>query len=65
MRTATKPWYKITYTAYQHWTESELDGNKIPAYTTWEIVDRYTESIRKANKWLKEIPGAKMTIVNR
>ena len=65
MRRTLKPWYKVSYTLYHHWEEGECCGEKIPAHTTWEIAEKYTESIRQANKWLRELPAAKMEIVNR
>lgn len=65
MRRTLKPWYKVSYTLYHHWPETEINGQKMKAYTTWEIADRYTESIRQAKKWLEELPAASMKIVNR
>lgn len=62
MRSRFKPWYKIEYTVYVHWPE--IPG-KMGAHTTWYIEDFWTESIRKANKFLKEHPDGKMRIVYR
>ena len=62
MNSKLKPWYKITYTRYIHWTGVSC---KYGEHTTWCIDEYYTESIRKANKFLKEHPDGNITIVYR
>lgn len=42
MKYVTKPWYKISWQEY------------IPSSKSYEYIVRYTESIREANKILKE-----------
>lgn len=54
MRKSLTQWYKIEYTVY-------VEGKP----TTWYINDYYTQSIRKANNFLKEHPSGKMSIINR
>ena len=64
MRRCTKPWYKVTFTSYTHYPAVPEAG--IKAHTTWEIAERYFESIRKANAFLKEHAGdGRMSIIYR
>lgn len=50
-RHVTHPWYKIEYTVFN-------DG-------MWYIAEYWTESIRKANKFLKEHLDGKLKLVYR
>ena len=60
-----KQWYKIEYTVYNTSPEKVFEGIRLPANTTWYIDDYYTESVRKAIKFLKEHPDGNMKIVYR
>ena len=60
-----KKWYEIRYTVYEEYPECAFEGGRLPSHTTWHIVEDYTESIRKANKLLKEHPDGTMRIIYR
>lgn len=65
MRSRLKLWYMIEHTLYTHWPAVEYNGQMIPAHTTWKIVSTYTQSIRKANKLMKELESPRMSLVYR
>jgi len=58
----TKPWYRIEFTTYTKWPS--ISGI-IGEHTTWSLSECFFESVRKANKFLSEHPGATMSIVYR
>ena len=61
-----KKWYKITYEILEKHSRCEFDKLESDLYE-YEYVPiiKYTESIREANKLLKENIGAKLSIVLR
>lgn len=58
----TKKWYRIEYTRYIHWLAIE---GKMGEHTTWVIDEYFTESIRKAKKFIKEHQDGRLTVVYR
>ena len=54
--------YKVTYTVY--YKHDAIPEIKLNAYTSWEIVDEYFFSIRKAIKCMKSHPSSTLTTIN-
>lgn len=59
-----KKWYKITYEILEKHSPCEFNKLESDLYEYIPVI-KYTESIREANKLLKENKGAKLSIVLR
>lgn len=59
-----KKWYKIEYEILEKRSRCKFDKLESDLYE-YVPVTKYTESIREANKLLKENKGAKLSIVLR